>query len=763
MALIPCASTAICVVVITGALAGCAGMAATSDAPTWQRLAEESLARIDGRLGLRGLKAEVEVLRDEWGVPHIYARNLDDLFFAQGFVVAQDRLWQMEIWRRTGEGRIAELVGPAGVPHDRLYRLLKFRGPFDEAEWGRYHAEGRRIFTAYAAGVNAFIASAGENLPVEFKLTGIRPEPWTPEQLLLRARVSDSVADARAELTLARRIATLGLAEASRRAPTVPADDLRIPEGLDVTIITDAAIKALDGDMYGQLPRPAILPEFQQLPGAPASVDRGVPETSPGSNNWAIGGKLTGTGTAIMVDDPHRQVTNPAHRYLLHLNAPGWNVAGATEAPLAGVIRGHNGRVAWGRTATETDQADVYVETVNPANDNEVSWNGRWERLRVVREEVQVKGAPPVTLELKFSRHGPIFYEDREHHRAYALRSQLQERGTAEYIGGLRLDQATSARDCLTAADYMPMPPTNLVCADADGNIAFRVAVFAPVRRGWNGRLPVPGTGKFEWGPGKRTDLPSEYNPDRGFIATANNDTQPRGFTPPYAYVPAGARYRRHERIVEMITSAKSFTIENMLRMLRDSYNSEAAEQQRHFRGWTSDDAQLEKGRGLIAEWDATMTRDSAAAALYATWARSADMEGVRQGSRDAVVAGLRRAIDALTQSQGADWSSWRWGRINRSEFPHPVVSAYDLPPIERHGGAGTVNAVGAVYRLVTNFADLDASMVTIGPGNSGQPGSPFYANLHERWGRNEFFTLLFTRPAIAAKTRHRLTLAPAR
>ena len=167
-----------------------------------------------------GLKAEVEVFRDEWGVPHIYAQNMDDLFFAQGFVVAQDRLWQMEIWRRTGEGRVAELVGPAGLPHDRLIRLFKFRGPYDEAEWNSYHPEGKRIFTAYAAGVNAFIASAGDNLPVEFKLTGIRPEPWTAEQLLLRARVSDSLGDARAELTLARSVASLGLAEANRRART---------------------------------------------------------------------------------------------------------------------------------------------------------------------------------------------------------------------------------------------------------------------------------------------------------------------------------------------------------------------------------------------------------------------------------------------------------------------------------------------------------------------------------------------------------------
>lgn len=743
-------------------VSGCSKTPEAPAAPSFEALAEASLAPIEGTITVPGLTAPVEVLRDEWGVPHIYAQNTDDLFFAQGFVVAQDRLWQMELWRRTGEGRVAELVGPAGLPHDRLIRLFKFRGPIDDAEWSSYHPEGKRIFSAYAAGVNAFIASAGDNLPVEFTLTGTKPEPWTAEQLLQRARVSDSLGDARAELELARRVASLGLAEADRRSPTDIGEPLTIPDGLDVSLITEDVIKALDGDLYGNLPRPDILPAYRQQPGAAASIDMGVPELSPGSNNWAIGARLTGTGTAIMVDDPHRQVTNPAHRYLLHLNAPGWSVAGATEAPLPGVIRGHNGRVAWGRTATETDQADVYVETVNPANANEVRFEGTWEPLRVITEEIAVRGAPSVEVALKFSRHGPVFYEDTVNHLAYALRSQLQARGTAEYLGGLRLDQATSARDCLAAANFMPMPPTNLVCADADGNIAFRVAVFAPVRKGWSGRLPVPGTGKYEWGPERRTDLPSEYNPSRGYIATANNNTHPRGFTPPYAYYPANRRYRRHERIVQMIDSAKSFGTADMTRMLRDSLNTEAAEDQPLFTGWQAEDGSIERARAMIAGWDHVMDRQSAPAALYVAWQRAADTGAARQGSRDAVVAGLRGAIERLTREQGADWANWRWGRMNRSEFPHAVVSAYDLPPIERHGGAGTVNAIGAVYRLVTDFRSPDQSLVTIGPGNSGQPGSPFYGNLHELWGNNEFFPLIFTRPAVEARTRYRLTLTPA-
>jgi penicillin G amidase len=327
------------VVLIAVATPGCRepqGAAVTDTPRSLDALAAAALATLDGRLAIPGLRADVQVLRDEWGVPHIFAQSTDDLFLAQGFVVAQDRLWQMEIWRRTSEGRLAELVGPAALPHDRLWRLMRFRGPIDDAEWSSYHPEARRIFAAYAAGVNAFIAAATGRLPVEFVLTGITPEPWTAEQLLHRARIGDAIAGARAELRLAQSVARMGVREAGRKAPTIPADVLTVPAGLDVSIIDDAVIAALDGDRYGEVPRPPILEQYRGLPGAVASVDRGVPERSPGSNNWAISGRLAGRRQALMVDDPHRQVTNPAHRYLIHLNAPGWTVAGATEAPLPG-------------------------------------------------------------------------------------------------------------------------------------------------------------------------------------------------------------------------------------------------------------------------------------------------------------------------------------------------------------------------------------------------------------------------------------------
>jgi penicillin amidase len=210
-----------------------------------------------------------------------------------------------------------------------------------------------------------------------------------------------------------------------------------------------------------------------------------------------------------------------------------------------------------------------------------------------------------------------------------------------------------------------------------------------------------------------------------------------------------------------MIETQKTFTIDAMTQMLRDSLNTEAAEHQPLFRGWTSDDPALERARAQIAGWNGVMDRDSAAAAVYMAWQQQADMKAVAKGDRSAVTAALAKASSVLTASQGADPTQWRWGRMNRSEFPHPVVSAFDVPGVERNGGAGTVNAIGAVYRLVTNFADPDASLVTIGPGVSGQPGSPYYRNLLDLWGRNEFFTLLYTPAAVENGARHRLILVP--
>jgi penicillin amidase len=716
---------------------------------TLSDLARQSLSQLDGEILVDGIADEVEIIRDRHGIPHIYANSLEDLFFAQGFVVAQDRLWQMEVWRRWSEGRMAELMGQEGFAHDRLVRMLRYRRPLDEREMTLYHPDARRILSSFARGINAFLEERRGRLPVEFQLTGLTPEPWTAETVLARARVEAVVSEARSEMRRARAVAELGADEANARERPDPFRKLVVPQGLDVALLTEAAADALEGDLYGEFPVVDLLPRFR---GGPSS-NEGAREASPGSNNWAVRPEKTATGRAFMVDDPHREVSNPAHRYIVHLVAPGWNVIGATESTIPGVIRGHNGRLAWGRTATGSDQADVFIERLNPDDPAQVLYQGRWQQLLSTVEEIRVKGeTSPRRVEVEHSRHGPIFYKDLERGLAYALRSKLQEPGTAEYLGGLRLDQAESVEQCLEESVYLVNPPTNLVCADAAGNVGWTIAALSPRRRGWDGRLPVPGSGDFEW-EGFRDDLPRTVNPPEGFIVTANNNTHPPDYDPPLFFVRGAPRYRRFERIRELLSAKASLTRENMRDILNDTLSTEAVEAEGGFEGWSSRDPAVERARRRILDWDGRMTKESAAAALFFEWRRAGDEEGPETR--------LTRALDALRSSLGEDENQWRWGRIHRSEFPHPLSSAFDIPAVERNGGAETVNATGAVYRLVTDFSDLDRSLAIIAPGESGQPGSPYYDNLLEMWTHGEMFELPYSREAVEREKAHRLVLRP--
>ncbi|MYG34786.1 MAG: penicillin acylase family protein, partial [Gemmatimonadetes bacterium] len=507
---------------------------ACAEAPgtSFEDLAEAHLPQIEGSIQVPGLQAEVEVLRDPWGVPHIYASNLDDLFFAQGFVQAQDRLWQMEMYRRAGEGRLAEVLGPGALQHDRVARLLKFRGPFDDEEYTSYHPEGRRILEAFASGINAYIdhAMAAGELPVEFLLTGIEPEPWVSETPLLRMQTAMPLGDVRRELRLAERVAELGADEANRQANPTPWRELEVPGGVDLSLISDDVLAGVTG-FRNAMSSPPLVPPYDGWTGSEMALNLGARETSPGSNNWAIHGSRTESGHAIVANDPHRGVTNPSLRYVVHLDAPGWTAIGSTEPVLPGVAIGHNGRIAWGLTIVGTDQSDVYVEQVNPENPKQVRWGDGWEEVRTITETVQVKDGEPVTMELEFSRHGPIFHRDPDNNLAYAMRSTMHEPGTTGYLSGLRLNVVSDCAGFVDELRYWLAPTENMICGDADGNIAWQAAALSPSRPNWHGRLPVPGTGEYEWDE-FRADLPTEFNPERGWVGTANHDIHPPGYDP---------------------------------------------------------------------------------------------------------------------------------------------------------------------------------------------------------------------------------------
>ena len=761
--------------VVLGLLAvGCTEQAAPL---SLDDVARQSLARIDGELQVAGLKAPVEVIRDQWGVPHIYAANDDDLFFAQGYVMAQDRLWQMEMWRRWHEGRLAEIFGPAAVDYDRRTRLMMFRGPWDAAEWTSYHPDAERIFTAYANGVNAFVEQNADNLPIEFKLTGIRPEPWTAQTVVLRwaaLAVPSTRGHAINEIQLALNVARHGVEEANRRATPDPWDDLRVPKGLDVRIIPEQILEVMragDDDPFeaGKLPPLEIVEPFRHLvPALQASAVSPREIATEGSNNWVMSGALSPTGVPILANDPHRRIEMPALRYFVHLNAPGWNVSGGGEPPFVGVNAGHNERMAWGFTFAGTDMVDVFVEEVNPENPNEVRWRGSWEPLRIVREEIRVKGEAPRPIEMKFSRHGPIFFEDAANHRAYAVQSVVQQPGTAAYLGSFKLAQATSCADFFDRAMFWKMPTHSLICGDAQGNIALQVTGLTPDRAGWNGRLPVPGTGAYEWR-GFRSDLPREFNPARGYIATANNNVHPPDYEgrPVFYHSSEGVETSRITRLHQILGTGRKLTIDDHKKIQHDAYSLQAARDIPAFQGWTAGDPEVERARAMIAAWDGVLTRETAAGAVYVRWTRTADRRAQDAATpaaarRPLIERGLRETIDALARDWGSDWSQWRYGREHQSPLPHMFVRPFDLPPVERPGGFGTVNATGANFRRIIDLSSLDRSVGTNAPGQSAQPGSPFYGNLADRLGNGEYFPLPFSRAAVESKAAHRLTLQPA-
>ncbi|MFN7916944.1 MAG: penicillin acylase family protein [Vicinamibacterales bacterium] len=763
-------------------VAACSAPAAdTPKAPaSLQDVATQSLAKIDGELKVPGLKEPVEIVRDQQGIPHIYAKNDDDLFFAQGYVMAQDRLWQLEMWRRWREGRLAEVFGPKAVDYDIRARQMMFRGPWDEKEWTSYHKDAERLFTAWANGLNAYVAENADNLPVEFKLTGLKPEPWTAKTVTLRwANLAiDSVRyHGVAEIQLALQAKKLGVKEANKRSAPDPWDDLTVPEGLDLNWFTDellAAARKGDGNPFdpGALPDPEIVEPYRAL-NAKVQAARLMPELQDmdGSNNWVVSGKHTVTGQPILSNDPHRTIEMPSLRYFVHLNAPGWNVIGGGEPPFVGVDAGNNENMAWGFTFAGTDMVDVVVEQTNPANPNETKYKDAWEPMKVIAEEIKVKGEDkPRVVEVKFSKHGPVFYEDPVNHLAFAAKSVNQEPGTAAFKGSLKLAQATSCEDFFDRAMFWKMPTHNLICGDNKGNIAFQITGLTPDRDGWNGRLPVPGTGKYEW-KGFRSDLPREMNPARGYIATANDQSHPKEFKgrPVFYNVSTDVDVSRITRIRQMldqqIASGKKIDIADMERMQQDAYSLRAERDAPLFKGWKASNPDAEKARGMIEGWDHVLAATSVPAAIYVRWSTSeAGRKAVdaKGSERQALIEeGLTQAIARATKDWGADWTQWRYGRINESKLPHMFVEAFSLEPIERPGGFNSVNATGANFRRVIDLTNLDRTMATNAPGQSAQPGSPYYGNLRTHLADGVYYNLPFTRGAVDKAQAHKLTIAP--
>jgi len=774
----------------------------------------DSAEPIDRRtLATPGLEAPVEIVVDRWGIPHIYAGNTRDVFFAQGWNAARDRLWQMDLWRKRGLGLLAENFGPDYAAQDRATRLFLYRGDM-AAEWAVYGPNARPWSEAFAAGVNAYVEqvrAGAAPLPVEFTLTDTRPELWDASDIV-RIRSHGISNNAESEVLRLRVASAGGLAADAVRRKLDPEHEVVAPDGLD---IADVPADVL-ADYTLATKEMAFV-----TPGASPPPDRPLAEiaeeaAAQGSNNWVIAPSRTATGRAMLASDPHRVYLAPSIRYIVHLDSPELKVMGAGELHLPGVTIGHNERIAFAITVFMADQADIYVYELNPANPRQYRYGDGWEDFRFVTETLAVRGEAPREVELAFTRHGPVLKMAPDIQRAYALRTVWTEPGTSAYFGAARYQTAGDWETFKEALSHWGAAPMNFVYADVDGNIGWIPAAFMPRRRNWDGLMGAPGDGRYEWdGFATQDELPSLYNPERGWVGTANEMNIPLDH--PAQALNLGFEWAdpaRMNRIAEVLSANDRVTIDDSARLQTDVVNLAALRAITLLRGVTSDDPQVRRAIDLLGGWDGAETLESLPAAIVEVWitkhlapatARRITTEAAAKiigygnqyavvtylqsrgcvldaAERDAVlVASLRSALDELAERLGPDMGAWKWGDLHHARFVPPAAVFADAAlrqklihgPAPIPGSAYTVCAAtygpedfamttGASIRMVCDVGAWDNSLVINTPGQSGDPDSPHYGDLFPLWAKGEYVPMLWSRAAVDAAASQVIRLTPA-
>jgi penicillin amidase len=779
------------------------------------------------RVAVAGLSAPVEIVTDRWGIPHIYARNERDLFLAQGYNAARDRLFQFEIFRRQATGTVAEILGPRELRRDVGTRLFRFRDDL-RRELNHYHPRGELIVRSFVDGVNAYIAETERNpalLPVEFRMLGITPGRWTPEVVISRHQgLLGNIGD---ELAIGRAVAKLGpelVGELSDFHPGKP--ELALDPAIDGKLLSQdilgiynafrGPLRFQASDVVAAYRAPDAFDQLaavnQQLADELAWRER----RSIGSNNWVVSGRLTESGHPMMANDPHRALSAPSLRYWAHLVAPGWNVIGGGEPVLPGLSIGHNEHGAWGLTIFATDGEDLYVYDTDPANPTRYRYQGRWEEMKVIRETIAVKGQEPATAELRYTRHGPVVFEDRENHKVYAIRAAWMEIGGAPYLASLRMDQARTWEEFRDAVSYSHIPGENMVWMDTAGNIGWQAAAISPVRRNWSGLVPVPGDGRYEWdGYLPIRDLPHVLNPPEGYFATANNNLVPPGYPHRDAVGWQWADPFRWARVNEVLASGRKFTVDDMMRLQTDVLAVPARTLAPMLAPLRAADSETERARQMLLDWDHRLEPHSVPAGIYVAWERrlQANVEAAvipaqarevirglslsrvirhlqapdgrfgadAAAARDALLlTSLHEAVAALRTRLGPDMSSWRYGQpaYKHVNIRHPLSAAateelrrlLDVGTLPRGGYGHTPNATGgadnqaagASFRIVATAQDWDLAMGTNTPGQSGNPADPHYRDLFELWAADRFFPAFYTRARIDSVADRVTILAPA-
>lgn len=740
----------------------------------WGLVFLRPLPTIDGDQRLLGLHQRAEVLRDHYGVPHIFAADDHDMLFLQGYVTAQDRLWQMDVYRRAAEGRLAEIFGEPALDSDKEMRTIGLARAA-KADLAVASAHALADLQAYADGVNKFLDQHGDGLPVEFLILGYRPEPWSPVDSLAIAKLQlhDAAGNYAQEILRADIAERLGIGALQTLMPDPTTVLTAVDERAWAAVAPDLSADARTGDALGAL-----------LPGAGDGL---------GSNCWVLSGAKTKSGKPLLAGDPHLPVREPSIWYEIAMRDDGVNLIGFSIPGTPGVVIGHNDHIAWSFTYAYADTEDLFVEHADPSDPRRFEYRGSYEPATVVRESITVKGrGDPVVVDVAITRHGPIISGIVKGEKALlALRwTALDPTKTIDAILGI--DRARSWDEFKAAAADFAGAALNVCYADTDGHIGLLLMGRLPDRPG-DGTMPVPGwTGEYDW----RGLLPASANfsvldPAEGFIVNANNRPMPSpsdaGWNGEW-YAPFRYTYLRGQ-----LEQMRAADVDGMVRLQND-YTSLPVERLRT--ALIAAEPVTAPGRQALEmarAWNGALAADSAGAAIYEDWlwqlarlvfedklgstlyeeyqhegrpydalyklvsdrssAWFSELGDPAVGGRDAVAgAALDAAAKDLASRLGPDSTKWRWGDLHRVTFAHPLAAVKPLDlvlsigPIERAGDGSSPNngafdlakpfavTTHASERQVVDLGDVDASVSVIPTGESGQPYSAHWSDQTDLW-----------------------------
>ncbi|GGE77701.1 penicillin acylase family protein [Priestia taiwanensis] len=721
---------------------------------------------LSGEMVIDGLTEEVSVVRDKEGVPHISARNERDLFIAQGYVTAQERLFQMDMSRRQASGELSEVVGDATIERDKFFRTFGLKRAAI-ASYDVYSDEGKNVLQWYADGVNAFIEEAKKEnrLPVEFTLLGYEPKEWTPFDSLTIGKYMayDLGGHWRGQAFRHYLMQKLPKEKAYELFPSYPKDAPTIVESTNIDVEKSFASVVFPNEFNG-------------------------------SNNWVISGEKSVSGKPLLADDPHLSLATPAIWYQTQLQTPDMNVSGVIFAGVPGIILGHNEHVAWGVTNVGPDVQDLYIEKRNPANKTQFLYNDKWENAEIYRETIKVKGETAIPYEVVVTRHGPViseFAHDNGNDKVLSMRWTAHD-PSPELEAILKLNKATNWTEFEKGLELFHTPAQNFVFAAKDGTIAYKANGKIPIRKKGASMVPVPGwTDEYEWNGYIPFDkLPTVINPSEGFIATANNKVV--NDTYPYHISYTWAQPYRQMRIVEVLKSKEKFTVEDMQQLQMDQVNLQAKEFVPIFLQAFEQVSLTEKEKQAVAaleEWNYVDDKEFAAPLIFHTLIEKVEnvlfkddisekmlelfsgkgnivdellrkaAKGEKsiwiheKGGLPAVLhAALKETIDEVSEAQGNKIEKWKWGEKHQLAFLHPLSNVSALKwmfnwknPVPVGGSHVTVQAAGwnkktglvnhgASWRFVIDAADLTKGYHVVGPGQSGHVKSEWYDNQIQDW-----------------------------